>query len=45
MQLGPRKNWDAPTLAKVTEDYRKDQERKDGHYVELFRFATEFNQK
>jgi LmbE family N-acetylglucosaminyl deacetylase len=40
-----RSDWDPATLAKLKEDYRKDQDRKDGHYVERFRYATEFNQK
>jgi LmbE family N-acetylglucosaminyl deacetylase len=39
-----RPDWDAKDL-KSTEDYlRKLQPRKDGHYVEAFRYATEFNE-
>lgn len=40
-----RPDWDPATLKKLKEFYQQDQEKKDGHYVELFRFATEFNQK
>jgi GlcNAc-PI de-N-acetylase len=40
-----RPDWDPQNLARLKEDYRKEQEKKDGHYVESFRFATEFNQK
>lgn len=40
-----RPDWDADTLKQLKEFYRKDQEKKDGHYVELFRYASEFNQK
>jgi len=40
-----RPDWDPQELAKLKEFYRKDQDRKDGHYVETFRFAKEFNQK
>jgi len=45
LQLGTRKNWDPATLAKLKDNYRKEQDRKAGHYVESFRHATEFNQK
>ena len=40
-----RPDWDSADLARLKEDYRKEHERKDGHYVESFRFATGFNQK
>jgi LmbE family N-acetylglucosaminyl deacetylase len=40
-----RPDWEPATLTKLKEFYHQDQEKKDGHYVELFRFATEFNQK
>ena len=40
-----RPDWDPDNLKKLKEYYHQDQEKKDGHYVEMFRFATEFNQK
>jgi len=40
-----RADWEPQTLAALKETYRKEHEKKDGHYVESFRFATEFNQK
>ncbi len=40
-----RPDWDPDNLKKLKEFYHQDQEKKDGHYVEMFRFATEFNQK
>jgi len=40
-----RPDWDPATLTKLKAFYHQDQEKKDGHYVELFRFASEFNQK
>lgn len=40
-----RPDWEPATLAKLKAFYRADQEKKDGHYVELFRYASEFNQK
>ncbi len=40
-----RPDWEPATLAKLKEFYHQDQEKQDGHYVERFRYATEFNQK
>jgi len=40
-----RPDWEAEPLKKLKEFYHWDQEKKDGHYVELFRYASEFNQK
>jgi len=40
-----RADWEPQTLAALKESYRKEHEKKDGHYAESFRFATEFNQK
>ena len=40
-----RPDWEPKILADLKETYRKNEEKKDGHYVESFRFATEFNQK
>ncbi len=39
-----RPDWDPQDLAKAKEGMRKEQLRKDGHYVEAFRRATGFNQ-
>src|SRR5467141_1673608 len=39
-----RPDWDPKDLAKAKEEMRQEQPRKDGHYVEAFRRATEFNQ-
>ena len=40
-----RPDWEPTTLAKLKEFYQQDQDKKNGHYVELFRYASEFNQK
>ncbi len=40
-----RPDWNADDLARLRKEYRKEHERKDNHYVESFRYATEFNQK
>ena len=40
-----RPDWDPQNVASLKEEYRKHHEKKDGHYVESFRYATEFNQK
>ena len=40
-----RPDWNPADLAKLKEFYRKNHDRKDGHYVEIYRFATAFNQK
>ena len=40
-----RPDWDAKDLATLKEGYRKDHRKKDGHYVEAFRYATGFNQE
>jgi LmbE family N-acetylglucosaminyl deacetylase len=39
-----RPDWDAKAYAKAKEELRAEQPRKDGHYVETFRYATGFNQ-
>jgi LmbE family N-acetylglucosaminyl deacetylase len=39
-----RPDWDAKDLAKAKEEMRQEQPRKDGHYVEAFRYATGFVQ-
>ncbi len=39
-----RPDWDAETLARVKEELKRLQPKKDGHYVEPFRRATGFNQ-
>jgi LmbE family N-acetylglucosaminyl deacetylase len=40
-----RSDWDPKDLATLKETYRKEHRKKDGHYVEAFRFATGFNQE
>jgi LmbE family N-acetylglucosaminyl deacetylase len=40
-----RPDWDPQDLAKLKAEYRKEHEKKEGHYVESFRYATGFNQK
>ncbi len=40
-----RSDWDSATLAKVKEEFKQAHPRKDGHFVEAFRRATEFNQQ
>lgn len=40
-----RANWDPADLARLMEELKKAQPKKDGHYVEPFRRATVFNQK
>ena len=39
-----RPDWDPKDLAKAKDEMRQEQPRKDGHYVEAFRYATGFNQ-
>jgi LmbE family N-acetylglucosaminyl deacetylase len=39
-----RPDWDTKDLAKAKEEMRQEQPRKDGHYVEAFRYATGFVQ-
>lgn len=39
-----RPDWDPKDLAKAKEELRGEQPRKDGHFVEAFRYATGFNQ-
>jgi len=39
-----RPDWDLKDYAKAKEELRSEQPRKDGHYVEAFRYATGFNQ-
>ena len=40
-----RPDWEPQNLVALKETYRKDEEKKAGHYVESFRYATGFNQK
>ncbi len=40
-----RADWDPQTLHVTETHLRSLQPRKDGHYVEIFRYATEFNQR
>ena len=40
-----RDDWDAKDLQETEKHLRTLQGQKDGHYVERFRYATEFNQK
>ena len=39
-----RPDWDSKDLAKAKQEMRQEQPRKDGHYVEAFRYATGFVQ-
>ncbi len=39
-----RSDWQPADLAKAKEEMRREQPRKDGHYVEAFRYATGFVQ-
>ena len=39
-----RADWDPKDMEKAKDEMRKQQPRKDGHYVEAFRYATGFNQ-
>jgi len=39
-----RAEWDPKDLAKAREDMKKEHARKDGHFVEAFRYSTGFNQ-
>lgn len=39
-----RSDWLPEDLKKAKDDMRREQPKKDGHYVEAFRYATEFNQ-
>jgi LmbE family N-acetylglucosaminyl deacetylase len=39
-----RPDWDPKDLEKAKEEMRHEQPRKDGHFVEAFRYATGFNQ-
>ena len=39
-----RPDWDPKDLEKAKEEMRKEQPKKDGHYVEAFRYATGFIQ-
>ncbi len=40
-----RPDWDPANLRKMKEEFRREHEKKDGHYVESYRYATGFNQK
>jgi LmbE family N-acetylglucosaminyl deacetylase len=40
-----RPEWDTESLARLKQGYRTRHAKKDGHYVEEYRFATGFNQK
>lgn len=39
-----RPDWAAEDLRKAKDEMRREQPKKDGHYVEAFRYATGFNQ-
>ena len=39
-----RPDWEPKDMEKAKDDMRREQPRKDGHYVEAFRYATGFNQ-
>ena len=39
-----RPDWDPKDLAKAKDELRGEQPKKDGHFVEAFRYATGFNQ-
>ena len=39
-----RPDWEPADLEKAKNEMRSEQPKKDGHYVEAFRYATEFNQ-
>lgn len=39
-----RPDWEAKDLEKAKNEMRKEQPRKEGHYVEAFRYSTGFNQ-
>jgi LmbE family N-acetylglucosaminyl deacetylase len=39
-----RPDWNPKDLAKAKDELRRQQTRKDGHYVEAFRYSTGFNQ-
>ncbi|HEV2400067.1 MAG TPA: PIG-L deacetylase family protein [Candidatus Sulfotelmatobacter sp.] len=39
-----RPDWEPADLEKAKKEMRDEQPKKDGHYVEAFRYATEFNQ-
>jgi LmbE family N-acetylglucosaminyl deacetylase len=39
-----RPDWDPADLEKAKKEMRQEQPKKDGHYVEAFRYATGFNQ-
>jgi len=39
-----RSDWLPDDLKKAKDEMRREQPKKDGHYVEAFRYATEFNQ-
>ena len=40
-----RPDWEPKELEALKDSYRKDHQRKDGHYVEAYRYATGFNQE
>jgi LmbE family N-acetylglucosaminyl deacetylase len=40
-----RPDWDPAALARAKEEMKREQPKKDGHYVEAFRRATGFNQE
>jgi len=39
-----RPDWNAEDLKKAKDMMQREQPKKDGHYVEAFRYATGFNQ-
>ena len=38
-------DWNCEDLAKFREEYIRTHERKDGHYIESYRFASGYNQQ
>jgi len=40
-----RPDWDPATLDKLKTELRRQAAKKDGHFVEAFRYATGFNQQ
>ncbi|HYK90623.1 MAG TPA: PIG-L deacetylase family protein [Acidobacteriota bacterium] len=40
-----RPDWNPADLSKLKEEYRREHEKKDGHYVESFRYSAAFNEK
>ena len=40
-----RPDWEPENLKRLKQYYHSEHEKKDGHYVESYRYATGFNQK